>query len=106
ALGGLCCRPRRLAVPGRGRGARGGRGVGVTHDERPLALEEVAAEVRAGPPCRLHETRTNAVPGEGSPDTEVVFVGEGPGFHEDRLGRPFVGPAGHPPTKYLGSPRG
>jgi uracil-DNA glycosylase family 4 len=44
--------------------------------------------------CRLHETRTLAVPGEGSPDTEVVFVGEGPGFNEDRQGRPFVGRAG------------
>ncbi len=38
--------------------------------------------------------RTNAVPGEGSPDTEVVFVGEGPGQNEDRQGRPFVGAAG------------
>jgi DNA polymerase len=35
-----------------------------------------------------------AVPGEGSPDTEVVFVGEGPGSNEDRQGRPFVGAAG------------
>ena len=51
-----------------------------------MALDDVAAEVRACTRCRLHETRTNAVPGEGSPDTEVVFVGEGPGFNEDRLG--------------------
>jgi uracil-DNA glycosylase family 4 len=35
-----------------------------------------------------------AIPGEGNPDTEVVFVGEGPGFNEDREGRPFVGRAG------------
>jgi len=35
-----------------------------------------------------------AVPGEGHPDTEVVFVGEGPGFNEDQQGRPFVGAAG------------
>jgi len=77
----------------------------VTHDERQLALDDVAAQARACTRCRLHETRTNAVPGEGSPDTEVVFVGEGPGFHEDRLGRPFVGRAGDLLTKYLGTLR-
>lgn len=63
-------------------------------DERRLALETIASEVRACARCRLHETRTRAVPGEGDPDTEVVFVGEGPGFNEDREGRPFVGRAG------------
>ena len=77
----------------------------MTHDERQEALDDVAAQVRACTRCRLHETRTNAVPGEGSPDTEVVFVGEGPGFHEDRLGRPFVGRAGDLLTKYLGTLR-
>jgi uracil-DNA glycosylase family 4 len=77
----------------------------VTHDERQAALDDVAAQVRACTRCRLHETRTNAVPGEGSPDTEVMFVGEGPGFHEDRLGRPFVGRAGDLLTKYLGTLR-
>jgi uracil-DNA glycosylase len=77
----------------------------VTHDERQAALDEVAAQVRTCQNCRLHQTRTNAVPGEGSADTEVVFVGEGPGFHEDRLGRPFVGRAGDLLTKYLGTLR-
>ena len=43
------------------------------------------------------------MPGEGSPDTEVVFVGEGPGYNEDRLGRPFVGRAGDLLVKLLGS---
>ncbi|MFL5679087.1 MAG: uracil-DNA glycosylase family protein [Chloroflexota bacterium] len=66
----------------------------MTHAERRAALEAIAAEVRTCTACRLHEGRTNAVPGEGHPDTEVVFVGEGPGFNEDRLGRPFVGRAG------------
>jgi uracil-DNA glycosylase len=66
----------------------------VTHAERHAALEAIATEVRACTRCRLHETRTNAVPGEGHASTEVVFVGEGPGFNEDRLGRPFVGRAG------------
>jgi DNA polymerase len=66
----------------------------MTDAERRTALEAVAAEVRACTACRLHRSRTNAVPGEGSPETEVVFVGEGPGFHEDQQGRPFVGAAG------------
>jgi uracil-DNA glycosylase len=66
----------------------------VTPVERRAALEQVASEVRDCTRCRLHEGRTHAVPGEGDPDTEVVFVGEGPGFNEDREGRPFVGRAG------------
>jgi uracil-DNA glycosylase family 4 len=66
----------------------------VTSDERRAALEAIAVEVRDCTRCRLHETRTRAVPGEGDPDTEVVFVGEGPGMNEDREGRPFVGRAG------------
>jgi uracil-DNA glycosylase family 4 len=65
-----------------------------TSAERRDALEVIAAEVRACRRCPLWAGRTNAVPGEGDPDTEVVFVGEGPGFNEDRLGRPFVGRAG------------
>jgi len=44
--------------------------------------------------CRLSETRTLGVPGEGSPNAEIFFIGEGPGFHEDQQGRPFVGAAG------------
>ena len=66
----------------------------MTRAERQAALEHIAAEVRTCTRCRLADGRTNAVPGEGSPDTEVVLVGEGPGFHEDRTGRPFVGRAG------------
>jgi uracil-DNA glycosylase family 4 len=66
----------------------------VTEAERRAALEAIADEVRVCTRCRLHETRTKAVPGEGDPSTEVVFVGEGPGMNEDREGRPFVGRAG------------
>ena len=66
----------------------------MTSAERRAALEVIAAEVRDCTRCRLHETRTRAVPGEGDPDTEVMFVGEGPGSNEDREGRPFVGRAG------------
>ena len=75
----------------------------MTEDERRQALKVIAAEVRTCRNCRLHETRTNAVPGEGDPETEVVFVGEGPGFNEDRSGRPFVGRAGDLLVKLLAS---
>ena len=71
--------------------------------ERRTALEVIAAEVRDCTRCRLHETRRKAVPGEGDPDTEVVFVGEGPGQNEDREGRPFIGRAGDLLVKLLGS---
>lgn len=57
-------------------------------------LDDVARAVRSCTDCPLHLGRTNAVPGEGSPAAELMFIGEGPGFHEDRQGRPFVGPAG------------
>lgn len=75
----------------------------MTEAERRAALEVVAAEVRDCSRCRLHETRTKAVPGEGDPSTEVVFVGEGPGFNEDREGHPFIGRAGDLLVKLLGS---
>jgi uracil-DNA glycosylase len=66
----------------------------VTPQERRESLEQIAQEVGRCTKCRLSESRTNAVPGEGHPETEVVFVGEGPGFNEDQQGRPFVGAAG------------
>ena len=44
--------------------------------------------------CRLCETRTNTVFGEGDPDAQIFFIGEGPGENEDLKGRPFVGRAG------------
>ena len=75
----------------------------MTPDERLAALEAIAAEVRTCTNCRLSAGRTKAVPGEGHPDTEVVLVGEGPGFNEDRQGRPFVGRAGDLLVKMLGT---
>lgn len=57
-------------------------------------IAEIAAEVRVCTKCRLSETRTNAVPGEGSVTARIMFVGEGPGQREDATGRPFVGQAG------------
>ena len=70
-------------------------------EARRAALEVIAAEVRACSRCRLAQTRTRAVPGEGHADTEVVFVGEGPGQTEDQQGRPFVGRAGDLLVKML-----
>ncbi len=58
-------------------------------------LAEIARVVNACTDCQLHAGRTNAVPGEGPDAAELLFIGEGPGFHEDRQGRPFVGPAGN-----------
>jgi uracil-DNA glycosylase len=75
----------------------------VTAETRAQALEGIAGEVRACTRCRLHQGRTRAVPGEGHPDTEVVFVGEGPGYNEDQQGRPFVGAAGGLLTELLRS---
>ena len=66
----------------------------VSPDERKQALDEIASEVAVCTLCPLHKQRTRAVPGEGHPETEVAFVGEGPGYNEDREGRPFVGQAG------------
>lgn len=75
----------------------------MTDAERRAALDTIADEVRTCTRCRLHEGRTRAVPGEGDPSTEVVFVGEGPGFNEDRQGRPFVGQAGAFLAELLGT---
>lgn len=57
-------------------------------------LREVAIEVSTCSKCNLCKGRTRAVPGEGNTDANILFIGEGPGFHEDKQGRPFVGPAG------------
>jgi uracil-DNA glycosylase family 4 len=59
-------------------------------------LDAIAAEVRDHVPCGFEvcEQATNLVPGEGSAEASVVFVGEAPGASEDRSGRPFVGRAG------------
>lgn len=62
--------------------------------EAKLLLDEVAAEVRVCENCKLFVSRKLSVPGEGPADAEIMFIGEGPGFHENEQGRPFVGAAG------------
>ncbi|HYU18710.1 MAG TPA: uracil-DNA glycosylase [Chloroflexota bacterium] len=64
-------------------------------------LEVIAEQVRRCTSCRLYQTSKHGVPGEGNPNAEVMLVGEGPGFHEDAQGRPFVGPAGQLLTDLL-----
>jgi uracil-DNA glycosylase len=57
-------------------------------------LDAVAERIRTTQCCGLCRGRTNAVPGEGNPAAQLMFIGEGPGATEDALGRPFVGQAG------------
>ena len=57
-------------------------------------LQETAHQIHSCSDCHLSEGRTLAVPGEGPERADLMFIGEAPGFNEDRLGRPFVGAAG------------
>ena len=61
-------------------------------------LAKLAKEISACKKCPLHETRKMPVPGDGPANAEIMFIGEGPGFHENEQGHPFVGAAG----KFLG----
>ncbi|MFH1088308.1 MAG: uracil-DNA glycosylase [Patescibacteria group bacterium] len=67
------------------------------------SLEEIDALVKKCQLCPLHESRAQAVPGEGNPNPDIVFVGEGPGQTEDQTGRPFVGSAGKFLEELLGT---
>lgn len=62
--------------------------------DKTRALQELSEVIKSCTRCPLGATRINAVPGEGNVNADVMFVGEGPGFDEDRQGRPFVGRAG------------
>lgn len=64
-------------------------------------LQTIATEVRACRLCGLCDTRTQAVPGVGSAQSGIVFVGEAPGADEDRRGEPFVGRAGELLTRII-----
>jgi len=57
-------------------------------------LVRLAKQIVVCTKCDLHRSRKKAVPGEGPTHTEIMFIGEGPGFHENEQGRPFVGAAG------------
>ena len=64
------------------------------NDEREQALQAIDAEIRSCTRCALYQGTTNAVPGTGDPFAEIMFIGEGPGYHEDQQGLPFVGRSG------------
>ena len=65
--------------------------------ESENSLRQIAEEVQSCKRCPLSYSRKNSVPGEGPANSEIMFIGEGPGFYENEQGRPFVGQAG----KYL-----
>ena len=66
-------------------------------------LEELQSIVRKCNRCPLSKTRTNVVFGEGNGKATIMFIGEGPGYNEDKMGRPFVGKAGELFDKILGA---
>ncbi|HAF48947.1 MAG TPA: uracil-DNA glycosylase [Anaerolineaceae bacterium] len=57
-------------------------------------LKEIGQQTSVCTRCKLHYSRRNAVPGAGNPNSTLMFIGEGPGFHENQQGLPFVGAAG------------
>ncbi|MDI6768600.1 MAG: uracil-DNA glycosylase [Anaerolineales bacterium] len=57
-------------------------------------LAQITNEVAVCQKCALYHSRKMSVPGEGPANTEIMFIGEGPGFYENEQGRPFVGAAG------------
>ncbi len=63
-------------------------------DDPAAEMAALATRIRQCTNCRLSGSRTQAVPGDGPMPAQVMFVGEGPGYHEDRQGIPFVGAAG------------
>jgi len=70
--------------------------------ERAAALREYAEQTATCTRCALAKGRTQVVFGSGSPDADLMFVGEAPGFHEDQRGVPFVGQAGKLLDRLLG----
>lgn len=70
--------------------------------EKEERLAEIVQEVGRCRKCGLYRGATRGVSGEGDVDAEVFFIGEGPGFHEDQQGRPFVGAAGKLLERSLG----
>jgi len=66
-------------------------------------LKELEAFVHKCNRCPLSRNRTNVVFGEGNPQADIMFIGEGPGYYEDKMGRPFVGRAGQLLDKMMNS---
>ncbi len=66
-------------------------------------LEDINKEIQVCTKCDLYKSRTQAVLGEGNPNSPIIFIGEAPGEEEDKQGRPFVGRAGQLLTKAIES---
>ncbi len=64
-------------------------------------LDEAAREAATCVRCRLSQGRTQVVFGVGNPNADLMFIGEGPGYYEDKQGEPFVGAAGQLLNKLL-----
>jgi DNA polymerase len=64
------------------------------HVKADETLKQIAVEVNTCTKCELHHSRKRGVPGAGPANAEIMFIGEGPGFHENEQGLPFVGAAG------------
>ena len=70
-------------------------------EQRAQLFEQIAQAAASCNGCGLHETRKSVVFGSGTPNAELMLIGEGPGSEEDRQGLPFVGPAGALLTRIL-----
>lgn len=66
----------------------------MTSDEKLKKIQYLRKQIAICTRCHLHKTRTHTVPGEGSVDADIMFIGEAPGQSEDLQGKPFVGRAG------------
>ena len=90
-----------LSVPGLTKNAPAAKNAAEPVDESLPPLEKVRVKAERCSACRLGAKRTKLVFGEGNPDADIMFVGEGPGEDEDLSGRPFVGKAGQLLTKII-----
>lgn len=73
----------------------------LTLEQRESTLAALAAEIKVCQKCPLAKGRTHAVPGAGPTNADIMFIGEGPGYNEDKKGLPFVGQSGHLLEEFL-----
>lgn len=73
----------------------------MTTQEKIVELNKIAEEIKAFKGLDIAKNAINPVPGEGSPDAKILFIGEAPGAQEDATGRPFVGQSGQLLVKTL-----
>jgi len=78
-------------------------GTKVSKSSVVTELAEIRKEVDVCTLCELHRSANNAVPGEGNPEARILLIGEAPGWHEDKQGKPFVGNSGKFLTELLAS---